>query len=74
MIGVDARGNPFGVADRTEQHTEHLSVKVCHQTTRLEIVHLSTASPLIKQAIDRLIESGGTLVEFSLPGFPGPLA
>lgn len=65
VIGVDARGNPFGVADRTEQHTEHLSVEMCRQTTRLEIVHLNTASPLNKQAIDRLVDAEGTLLDLS---------
>jgi hypothetical protein len=65
VIGVDAQGNPFGVADRTEQHSEHLSVEMCRQTTRLEIVHLNTASPLIKQAIERLVDTGGTLLDLS---------
>ena len=65
VISVDAQGNPFGVADRTEQHIERLSVEMCRQTTRLEIVHLSMASPLIKQAIDRLVDTGGTLLDLS---------
>ena len=65
VIGVDARGNPFGIADRTEQHREDMSLELCRQTTRLEIVHLNTASFLIEQAIDTLVNEGGTFLDLS---------
>ncbi len=65
VIGVDARGNPFGSADRTEQHTQNLSMELCRKTTRLEIVHLNTASFLIEQAIDALVNEEGTFLDLS---------
>ena len=65
VIDVDARGNPFGRAERTEQHTEDMSLELCRKTTRLEIVHLNTTSFLIEQAIDGLINTGGTFLDLS---------
>jgi hypothetical protein len=65
VIDVDARGNPFGMAERTEHHTEAISLELCGKTTRLEIVHLNTTSFLIEQAIDGLINEGGTFLDLS---------
>ncbi len=65
VIDVDARGNPFGMAERTEQHTEDISLELCRKTTRLEIVHLNTTSFLIEQAIDELVNEGGTFLDLS---------
>jgi hypothetical protein len=65
VIGVDARDNPFGIAERTEQHTEDISLELCRKTTRLEIVHLNTTSFLIGQAIDVLVNEGGTFLDLS---------
>jgi hypothetical protein len=65
VIGVDARGNPFGIADRTEQYREDISLELCRKTIRLEIVHLNTASFLIEQAIEKLVETGGTFLDLS---------
>ena len=65
VIGVDAQGNPFGVAERTEQHTEDMSLELCRKTTRLEIVHLNTTSFLIEQAIDGLVSEGGMFLDLS---------
>lgn len=65
VIDVDARGNPFGVAERTEQHTEDMSLELCCKTARLEIVHLNTTSFSIEQAIDGLVNEGGTFLDLS---------
>ncbi len=65
VIDVDARGNPFGMDERTEQHTEDISLELCRKTTRLEIVHLNTTSLLIGQAIDGFVNEGGTFLDLS---------
>jgi hypothetical protein len=65
VIDVDALGNPFGIAERIEQHTEDISLELCRKTTRLEIVHLNTTSFLVEQAIDRLVNEGGTFLDLS---------
>lgn len=65
VIDVDARGNPFGIAERTEQYTEDMPLEVCRKTTKLEIVHLNTTSFLIEQAINALVNEGGTFLDLS---------